>query len=51
MKKQEYMAPEIKCIPLDNSISLQLESTPPAPMNEPSASVPEYFNNDPLKMA
>lgn len=51
MKKHEYVVPEIKCITLDSEISLQMESTPPIPINESNASMPGYFNNDPLKMA
>lgn len=51
MKKHEYIMPEIKRILLDSEISLQMESTPPIPINESNALVPEYFNNDPLKTA
>jgi len=29
MKKKKYISPRIEWIPLDNYISLQLESTPP----------------------
>jgi len=29
MKKKKYISPRIEWIPLDNHISLQLESTPP----------------------
>jgi len=33
-EKRKYIAPVILAITLDNEITLQLESTPPAPGNE-----------------
>jgi len=51
--KREYKAPKVECVKLDNEISLVLESSdPPVPGNETqNTNTPEYFNNDPLKMA
>ena len=47
---QNYLAPKIECIELDNEIALQLESTPPKAPGEASLQAPEYFCNDPFKM-
>ena len=47
--KQEYSAPLIELIKLDNEISLTLDSAPPAGPGEPTGYAPEYFNNDPYK--
>jgi hypothetical protein len=47
-----YSAPCIKCVELDNEISLVLESALSDP-NEPGAltsQAPEYFNSDPFKI-
>ncbi|MEI8272279.1 MAG: hypothetical protein WCG08_06620 [Paludibacter sp.] len=46
---QNYIAPQIQRIELDNEIALQLESTPPAAPGEAKLDAPEYFNNDPFK--
>ena len=46
--KQEYSAPLIEQIKLDNEISLALESAPPAAPGEVMNKTPEYFNNDPF---
>ncbi|MEI8271783.1 MAG: hypothetical protein WCG08_04110 [Paludibacter sp.] len=48
-KKQQYSAPEIERIELDNEIALQLESTPPPAPGETKLNAPEYFNDDPFK--
>jgi hypothetical protein len=48
MEKKKYIAPKIEWIPLDNEISLALESNPPAGPDETSLSH-ELFNNDPFK--
>lgn len=45
-----YISPRIMCIPLDNEISLALESTPPAgPYESKEFSTPEYLNTNPYK--
>ena len=44
-----YSVPEIKCIELDNEISLQLESDAPIGPGESFSNVPEYFNSNPFK--
>jgi len=49
--KRSYIVPTIVQIKLDNEISLALESTPPLGPGETMNSIPEYFNNDPFKMA
>ena len=52
IQKRAYTTPEIQVVNLDNEISLQLASDPPAP--DPGDEVynkPDYFNNDPYKMA
>lgn len=52
LMKREYSIPKIECVQLDNEISLALESTPPYPGNETQQlKAPDYFNNDPFKMA
>ena len=48
-KKQDYIAPQVERIELDNEIALQLESTPPKAPGEANLKAPEYFNNDPFK--
>ena len=48
--KRAYVAPQIEQIKLDNEISLALESAPPLGPGEFSKA-PEYFNNDPFKLA
>jgi len=52
MEKRIYSTPQIEQIKLDNEISLALESTPPntAP-GESYLKQPDYFNNDPFKLA
>lgn len=51
--KRIYLAPKLECVKLDNEISLQLQSAPPPGEGEGGAyyKAPEYFNNDPFKMA
>lgn len=44
--KQQYIAPLLLFIKLDNEISLALESTPPIFPGEETSNAPEYFNND-----
>jgi hypothetical protein len=46
--KKKYIAPHIECIPLDNEISLVLESAPPAGPDEGALLTPEYMNKDPF---
>lgn len=48
--KAIYIKPQILCIELDNEISLALESPPEGP-NEALNFVPDYFNNNPLKIS
>ena len=48
-KKQNYIAPQVERIELDNEIALQLESTPPKAPGEANLKAPEYFSNDPFK--
>lgn len=48
-KKQNYIAPTIERIELDNEIALQLESTPPKAPGEGRLIAPEYLNSDPFK--
>ena len=48
-KKQDYIAPQVERIELDNEIALQLESTPPKAPGEANLKAPEYFSNDPFK--
>jgi hypothetical protein len=48
--KNQYTAPKIDRIELDNEISLTLDSLPPSgPGEGASNKVPEYLNNDPFK--
>jgi hypothetical protein len=49
MEKRKYIKPRIEWIPLDNEISLALESTPPAGPEEGASLAPEYLNNDPFR--
>jgi hypothetical protein len=51
MAKRVYFAPQIDQIKLDNEISLALESDPPIIPGETQLKMPEYFNNDPFKLA
>ena len=44
----QYIAPQVVRIELDNEIALQLESTPPKAPGEAHLQAPEYFNNDPF---
>jgi hypothetical protein len=51
-KKSFYSSPLVERITLDNEISLQLASDPlPGPGETSYNSAPEYFNNDPYKLA
>ena len=54
-KKRAYSMPMVERIKLDNEISLVLQSngTPPIIPGESLhvQNAPEYFNNDPFKMA
>ena len=45
----QYIAPQVERIELDNEIALQLESTPPKAPGEAKMNTPEYFKNDPFK--
>ena len=50
--KRVYSTPAIELISLDNEISLILASDPPiGPGEVKNNSVPEYFNNNPYRMA
>ncbi len=51
-KKRFYNAPNVQLITLDNAISLQLESAPPAGPNELSYNpdTPAYLNSNPFKL-
>lgn len=49
MEKNIYISPTIEIIFLDNEISLELQSAPPAGPDEGAVFAPEYFNNDPVK--
>jgi hypothetical protein len=49
--KKNYVAPQVERIELDTEISLQLESTPPEAPGEAQLKTPEYFNNDPFRLA
>jgi hypothetical protein len=46
MEKKKYIAPCIEWIPLDNEISLALESSPPIGPSETLNSVQTPFNQD-----
>lgn len=48
--QNQYVAPQVERIELDNEIALQLESvqTPPKAPGE-ALNAPEYFNNDPFR--
>lgn len=50
MKKIKYIAPRIEWIPLDNEISLALESAPPEGPDESRTNMPEHFNNAIMKV-
>ena len=47
--KRRYELPTINTIMLDNSISLALESAPPAGPGEVLNSAPTYINSTPFK--
>ena len=47
--KKKYIAPRIEWIPLDNEISLALESSPPEGPNEGASLTPEFINIDPFR--
>lgn len=49
MEKNRYKSPTIERVILDNTISLVLESSPPAGPGEALNNAPDYFNNDPFK--
>ena len=49
LNKTKYQLPAIQCIQLDNSISLALESAPPAGPSEVLNSAPTYINSTPFK--
>lgn len=49
MEKKKYRAPKIEWIPLDNFISLQLASEPPAGPNETMVLQPEYLKVNPFQ--
>ena len=46
MEKKKYIKPRIEWIPLDNEISLALQSGPPEGPGETVNSNVEYFNNN-----
>ncbi len=48
-KSNQYIAPQVERIELDNEIALQLESQPPKAPGEAHLQAPEYFNNDPFR--
>jgi len=47
--KKKYITPRIEWIPLDNFISLALESNPPVGPNEASVENAESYKINPLK--
>lgn len=47
--KQNYTAPILERIELDNEIALQLESNTPPKAPGEAFHAPEYFNNNPYK--
>jgi hypothetical protein len=49
MEKTKYESPRIERVVLDNTISLVLESSPPAGPGESMNNTPDNFNNDPFK--
>jgi len=49
--KRVYNSPTVLRIQLDNEISLALQSAPGDPESLNMQKAPEYFNNDPFKMA
>jgi hypothetical protein len=52
MEKKKYIKPRIEWIPLDNEISLALESSPPAgPSETNNTKAPEFFDANPIKLA
>jgi hypothetical protein len=46
MEKKKYIKPRIEWIPLDNEISLALESNPPAGPSETLNSIQNPFKQD-----
>jgi len=49
--KKKYTAPRIEWIPLDNEISLALESAPPfGPDETNNAKSPGFFDENPYKL-
>jgi len=46
--KKKYITPRIEWIPLDNFISLALESNPPSGPNEASVSNTNSYKTNPL---
>jgi len=50
--KKKYTAPRIEWIPLDNEISLALESAPPFGPDETSnAKTPDFFDTNHINLA
>ena len=49
MEKKKYIKPRIEWIPLDNDISLALESSPPVGPSETVINNPEHYNQDSFK--
>ena len=49
-ENNQYLAPQVERIQLDNEISLQLESQPPKAPGEAKLNAPEYFITDPFKI-
>ncbi len=50
--KRTYKTPEIEYVMMDSEISLQLQSSPPHPVNENTgALMKDNFDNEPYKMA
>jgi hypothetical protein len=47
--KKNYTKPRVEWIPLDNCISLALESSPPAGPSETLLNNPEHYNPDSFK--
>ena len=49
MQKKKYIKPRIEWIPLDNEISLALESNPPIGPGETHLNSSDNFNTDPYR--
>ena len=51
IRKLTYKTPEIDYVKIDSEITLQLNSSPPYPINERSEIMhKEYFDNEPYNM-